>query len=179
MPESAARPRMQERRLHQERQSWKDTESPESFWDVIRMPQVWGHEGCQGYQIQKIFWLGLILSLSWCCSLPVILTICSSSQSFTLSLGFSVLICNTKRLDWMTSKFSQNSLTQIFWVYSCRKANENLRVDFMVLDILVASIVFKKIRDSGARVIFLLRYLPLNISLERANKIIFPRGVFR
>lgn len=42
VPESATQPCVQERRIHQEKQRWKDTDSTETFWTVIRTPWVWG-----------------------------------------------------------------------------------------------------------------------------------------
>lgn len=60
----------------------------------------------------------------------------------------------------MTSKSPQNGLAPIFSICSCEKANENPKADFMVLDILAASIVLK-IKDSRVWVILLLSHHPI------------------
>lgn len=121
----------------------------------------------------------LVLSLTLCGAVYclAVLVICDSIQSPPLSPGLSIFICNMKRLDQMTSKFPLKCLTQIVWVYCCGKANENVRSDFMVLDILGASILLK-IEDSAVWVISLPSYHS-NLFWKIAYTILFPPGGFR
>lgn len=96
-------------------------ESPEVYWTVIRTPQVWGHGDVQRSPhpgILDFVPFSALLVLLYCLA---ILIICGSGQSLTFFLRLNVLICNMKRWEQMTSKFPQNSLALIFWVYNHKK----------------------------------------------------------